>query len=64
MKRIDNRTVELTEAEQVVMEWLGSIMALGFDQKQSLQEIIDGVPHGGTTMKILENLEFRHYLAG
>lgn len=62
MKRLDNRTVELTEAEMVVLELFRTLLDMGLNQEQSIQQIRDNVPEDSLTRRILDGRDFQELL--
>lgn len=64
MKRHDDRTVELTEAEQVVLEWHSSLLDTGHSHAAADEQILLRTPVDGMTWKVMADQEFRKYLHG
>lgn len=62
MIRINDRTVELSEAESVVDEWVSSIMDRGQSAQSAVDEIRSCAPEHGTTATVLKNTEFVAWL--
>lgn len=62
MKRIDERTVELTDAERVVVEWHGMLLDAGYSQREAVDRIESRVPQDGVTFALVRDPDFRAYL--
>lgn len=64
MKQINDREVELTEAEQVVHEWYQSLLDAGYGHHEAATQILDRVPIDKTTWRLLNQQDFRDWLTG
>lgn len=64
MKRIDNDTVELTDAEKIVKEWHESLLDTGYSHAAADEQILLRTPTDGMTWKVLADMEFRKWLHG
>lgn len=64
MNRIDTRTVELTEGEQVIKEWFDALLDDGLSIADALERIELVIPRHGTTWLLLRNDHFRDWLIG
>lgn len=62
MKRIDSKTVELTEAELVVKEWHSALLDAGYGLEDAAESIMDAVPASGETHRVLSRPEFYVWL--
>lgn len=64
MKFIEQNTVELTDAERVVLDWHNSLLDTGYSTHAAVEQILLRTPTDGATWKLLEDDDFRRYLAG
>lgn len=64
MNRLSDVTVELTDAERVVKDWFNSLLDTGHSHASAIEQILLRTPVDGVTWKVLEDEEFRKYLAG
>lgn len=64
MKRNEDGTVELTEAETVVSEWHASLLDTGYSHAAADEQILLVTPTNGMAWKVLADMEFRKYLHG
>lgn len=60
----DPQVVELTEAEQVVHEWYMSLLDVGYGHHEAAERILTCVPIDKATWNVLNNQQFRDWLAG
>ena len=62
MKRNQDGTVELTEAEEVVKDWHCSLLDVGHSHLAATEQMMLRTPPEGFTWKVLSNDEFRQWL--
>lgn len=62
MERINDREVELTDAESVVHDWFQSLLSEGKDMVDAYFWIVDRVTDDSMSMKILKDVDFCRWL--